>query len=185
MAALHDNQWASIRTAWEFDPDEPSYNAAAQRAGEKFHFAPPGKSSIDARAKREVWNRRGSMNGINAAAQRKADSQTTSDGSAVDAGKAQASREESVDKRSEVNVRHRGEWKQVAVLRQEGLAIRNTDPAGAMAKLKLAKIAAETTTLQQAGERKAWGLDEVQSIDIKGMTDAELEALTKCSVRKY
>ena len=187
MASLHDNQWQAIRTAWEYDPDEPSYNAAAQRAGQKFAFAPPGKSSIDARAKREQWQRRGSLHGIVAAAQRKADHMTTSEGVGIaNAGKAQASREESEDKRAEVTVRHRTEWRQVAVLRQEALAIRTTDPDGAMAKMRLAKTAAETTGIQQQGERKAWGLDVLMDVgSLKDMTDEQLEAIANGKVARH
>lgn len=183
MATLHDNQWAAIRTAWEFDPDEPSYNVAAARAGEKFHFAPPAKSSIDARAKRENWIRRGNLNGINSAAQRKADTKTTSDGTSVaNAGKAQASREESEDVRAEVLVRHRSEWPAITAMVKEVIDTRNTDPPGAFSKAKLAKTAAETLKIKQDGERKAWGLDEVQNVgDLSNLSDAELEAMTKCA----
>ena len=80
MARLSREQWQAIRTIWEYDPDQPSYNTAAGRAAKKHQFAPPGKSTIDDRAKKEGWERRGNMTGINAAAQRKADTLTDSNG---------------------------------------------------------------------------------------------------------
>ena len=89
---------------------------------------------------------------------------------------AQASRTESEDLRAEVTARHRQEWKQVAILRQEALAVRVSNPDQAMVKAKLAKIVAETTAIQQAGERKAWGLDIlVDPGALKDLTDQQLE----------
>jgi len=67
--------------------------------------------------------------------------------------KEQAAREESEDLRAEVIARHRTEWRQIVALRQEALAIRSNNPHGAFAKSKLAKINAEITAIQQAGER--------------------------------
>lgn len=187
MATLHDNQWQAIRTAWEYDPDEPSYNAAAQRAGQKFAFAPPGKSSIDARAKRESWTRRGNLNGVNSAAQRQADTRTRADGSSVaDAGKANAARDEAVDVRANVLVHHRGEWTPITAMVKEVIDTRDSDPTGAFSKAKLAKTAAETLKIKQDGERRAWGMDEVQDVgDLSKMTDAELDAVIKSKTRKY
>jgi len=51
-----------------------------------------------------------------------------------------------------VRARHRSEWQQVAALRQEALFERKTDPAGAYAKLRSAKLATEITALQPTGE---------------------------------
>ena len=140
-ARLTPDQWQAIRTIWEYDPDEPTYNAASGKASGKFKFSAPGKTTIESRAKKECWDRRGSLNGINSAAQRKADTLTLSDGAPVpsdakppansdgsDAKLAQAAREESENKRAEVIARHRTEWKQIAVLRQEALVIRTTNP---------------------------------------------------------
>jgi hypothetical protein len=44
-------------------------------------------------------------------------------------------------------------------LRQEAIADREADHKEAFERAKLAKITAEMTAIQQAGERKAWGLD--------------------------
>jgi hypothetical protein len=70
---LTPEQWQAIQTIWEYDPDEPSYNAASLRASEKFKFLAPGKTTIESRAKKQGWKRRGSLNGINFSAQKKAD----------------------------------------------------------------------------------------------------------------
>ena len=195
MARQHLNPlfWAEIRRHWEYDPDEPTYLLACRRAGEKYDFSSPTKAGIAKRATSEGWERRGSMVGVNQAALRRADALVNSDGSPVDAPvdgvsspkrdaesarQAQESNEEAVDKRAEVGARHRTEWQQVAVLRQEALAKRHTDPAEAFNRLKIAKITAEITTLQQAGERKAWGMDVIiDPADLANMSDAQLEAI--------
>lgn len=195
---LSDEQWKAIRASWEYDPDEPTFNEAAGRAGKKFGFTPPSKSTIDSRAKTEGWERRGNLNGINAAAQRKADALTGADGnrtqsdapnghvsSASDAKLDQAAREESEDKRAQVLARHREEWAQSAVLRQEAVAVRHHptknptgDTAAAIVKAKFAKLIAETTHIQQVGERKAWGLDVVVDPDqLKSMSEEDLALL--------
>ena len=197
---LSDEHWKAIREVWEYDPDEPTYNEAAGRSAQKHGFAAPGKSTIDFRAKKEGWERRGSLRGVNTAAQRKADRMTRPDGSPValdgplDASslkKEQAAREESEDKRAEVIARHRQEWQQVAGLRQEAVRARHTrdNPAGsfqdAFDKAKLAKITAEATAIQQAGERKAWGLDIVMDPgQVQDCSDAQLEALARGRVPK-
>lgn len=193
MARLTPEQWQAIRTRWEYDPDEPTYNVAAERASGKFEFPAPAKSSIDDRAKREGWQRRGNLNGINKAAQRKADKLVDSDGNRTPPPKEpdasgnkkanpaaeQAARDESEQLRAEVLARHRVEWKQIAVLRQEALNIRLLRPDEAFTRSKLAKINAEITAIQQIGERKAWGLDVEPSANIGELTDDELEALAK------
>ena len=191
MARLNSAQWEAIRTVWVYDPDDPSYNVAAARAAVKHDLAPPSKSTIDEKAKKQGWQRHGNLNGINAAAHRKADTLIDCNGNrtapdaktgiffnAPEPGLVQSSRQESENKRAEVNSRHRTEWLNIAVLRQEALTIRNTNPDGAMAKIKLAKIAAETTSIQQAGERKAWGLDiQVDMGSMKDLSDGQLEEI--------
>jgi len=192
MAARLDSAiWEEIRRHWEYDPDEPAYLVAAARAAEKFNFNPPGKSTIDDRAKREKWERRGTLVGVNSSAHRKADKLVNADGSRAETGKpdgnpdtsgaqkAQASRAESEDKRAEVLARHRVEWQQVAVLRQEALNRRSVDRTEAFNWSKLAKITAEMTMIQQIGERRAWGLDTTDATDVSKLTDAQLEALVK------
>jgi hypothetical protein len=73
---------------------------------------------------------------------------------------------------AEVVDRHRQEWKIVTTLRAEALINRRDKPQLAFTKLKIAKITAELTQIQQTGERKAWGLDE--NVDVSKMTDQQL-----------
>ena len=187
MARLTSDQWDSIKTVWEYSPDEPTYSDSAQKASEKHGFRVPSRQSIAKKAKTDHWQRKASLAGINQAAHRMADKMVDSDGSKVDskvdaesAQKEQSERSESERKRAEVRARHRSEWQQVAALRQEALFERKADPAGAYAKLRSAKVAAEITTLQQAGECRAWGLDELlDPARLRGLSDDQLEKLAK------
>lgn len=202
---LTDAEWASIRQFWEYEPTHPSYVQAALLASEKFGFTPPGKSSIADRASKEKWERKGSMAGVNAAAQRKADTlsgqpdaqpDAQPDGSGTKKGGAkpdtppspeveQSAREDAENLRAQVLARHRQEWQQVAQLRQEALKKRHHpqlqpggDDKAAFDKAKLAKITAEMTAIQQHGERKAWGLDIVVDPDqLKSMSEEDLALL--------
>ena len=73
------------------------------------------------------------------------------------------------ERRVAVVARHRTEWEQVAALRREALQVREDDPADAFQRAKLAKITAEMTAIQQAGERKAWGLDAAETAPNQGV----------------
>lgn len=72
MARLTIDPLQAIRTAWEYDPNEPTYNADASRGSEKFKFAARAKITIEPRANKDCW--------VSVAAQRKADKLTISDG---------------------------------------------------------------------------------------------------------
>jgi hypothetical protein len=191
-------QWASIRQTWEYDPDEPNLVEAASRVAAKLGCESPSKQALSKRYNQDKnlgheWQRRGSLTGINQAAQRKADSLVDADGTpkpppgprptpgvdnpAERAVIIQQAREESEDKRAEVLARHRQEWKQVATLRQEALRDRAGNPGQSFERAKLAKITAEMTSIQQAGERKAWGLDDISIPDLSKKSDAELRAI--------
>ena len=193
---ITEEQWAAIRTSWEFDPDEPSDETAARRAAERLKFQAPNRPAVFKRRRKDEaagnpWERRGTMNGIVHAAQRRADTMVTADGEAKEtaetrqgnevlAQKAQAAREESEALRAEVISRHRQEWRAVFLLRNEAIKERTYAPENSDRKAKLAKIIAETTRIQQEGERKAWGLDVgVNPDDIRKMSDQELEAIVK------
>lgn len=71
-------------------------------------------------------------------------------------------RDEAVDaaaqKLANVTMRHQREWEQIAAMRQQALQKRNTDPARCFDDLRIAKIAAEVTEIQQRGEAKVLGL---------------------------
>lgn len=187
---LTPEQWQAVRTIWEYDPDEPSYDVAGARAGEKHSFFVPTRQSIQERAKKEKWERRASLSGINKAAHRKADAMVSSsgetskpdkpdgkpDGSPDTSGKnIQATREDSEDKRAQVLARHRTEWANIGVLLGEAISIRNNDPVRASDKIRFVKTTAEVTKIKQEGERKAWGLDDLADFDPSKMTDEELD----------
>ena len=89
-------------------------------------------------------------------------------------------READIDKRTATNVRQRQEWVNIAVLRNEALSSRNTDPVRCSERLRQIKVAAEITAIQQAGERKAWGLDiPFGMADLASLSDETLEAIAK------
>lgn len=188
-AKLNDAQWAAVKQHWELDPDQPNLVDAATRAADRLGFALPTKQALHARYKREIkrdgpWERKGTMAGVVQAAQRKADALVESDGSAASKAALEATaqnalqaREQAEDKRAQVLARHRQEWRQVVQLREEALAVREVDREDAFERAKLAKITAEMTRIQQDGERKAWGLDEMQIPDLSKKSDAELRAL--------
>ena len=212
MSRLTPEQWQSIRIVWEYDPDEPSFEVAAARAAKKYEFKAPRRQSVHERAKRDGWQRRGSLNGINAAAHRRADSQMNpapvpqpeglpdSGGGQPDTEMADApdtvrparpsaeaamgAREGDVDKRTATNVRHRQEWVNIAVLRNEALSLRNTDAVRCSERLRQVKVAAEITSIQQAGERKAWGLDiPLDVVDLESLSDKALTAIAAGRLR--
>lgn len=190
-------QWAAIRQTWEYDPDEPNLIEAASRVAAKLGCETPSKQALSHRCLRDKtlgneWQRRGSLAGINQAAQRKADALVEREEPpprprpqptrGVDhpedrAVVIQQAREEAEDRRAEVLARHRNEWRQVATLRQEALRDRQANPGQSFERAKLAKITAEMTSIQQAGERKAWGLDDIQIPDLSKKSDAELRAI--------
>ena len=189
---MKPENWAAIRLSYEYDPDQPSMVVAAKRAAEKFGFKSPASSTIAYRMKKDSangnsWERYGDMKGINAAAHRKADSLMLSKESSgessdfegkklttISAEKHQATRDDSIDLRAEVNDRHRTEWKIPILLRNEALQNRKVDPKKSLELMRLAKLTAETIMIQQNGERKAWGLDEIY-IDVSKMTDEQLQ----------
>ena len=196
VARLTEAHWQAIRAVWEYDPIEPVYELAAKMASEKHGFIAPSKQAVRMYALRHGWERRGSLVGINAAAQRKADalmsgkddlrssalvlaeeklSETAghvvdvvdvvdkdakkNDEASKTSALEQSVRTDAEDVRAQILARHRAEWPQVAKLRQEALNVRAADPAQAFNRAKLAKITSEITAIQQAGERKAWGMD--------------------------
>ena len=75
-------------------------------------------------------------------------------------------RAEAIDAAAEAGAdiirRHRRAWSKVNVLRREAFAARNDDLKEATARARLAKTLAEATAIQQAGERKAYGLEKEQ-----------------------
>lgn len=117
------------------------------------------KPAIVRRAKAEKW---GDGSDLGDAVRRKVTEKVTGIVTTANAKKKAEAMDAEAEKVAEVARRHRKEWEQVVMLRQEALAARKVDQKDAFEKAKLAKITAEMTAIQQAGERKAWGLD-VQS----------------------
>ena len=62
----------------------------------------------------------------------------------------------------------------MVMLRNEALQNRKVDPKKSLELLKIAKMTADTILIQQNGERKAWGLDEL-NLDVSKMTDEQLQ----------
>jgi hypothetical protein len=198
-ARLPDSVWASIRTVWEYDPDEPSYTVAAERAGQKHGFSPPKNGSISKHLKSDAkkgdpWERRGSLSGINSAAHRKADHTSTNsstendnnqdvtaedgnDGNGSSTKKEQAARIESENLRADLISRHRQEWNVSRVLLNEAIADRKGNTKEAFEKAKLAKISTEIIKIRQDGERKAWGLDDLGNFDPTKLSDDQLDKI--------
>jgi hypothetical protein len=209
---ISNTLWKVIQSHWEYDIDEPSHETAAARAAKEHKFTPPAKSNVYQRQKKEGWTRRGNMNGVNQAAQRKADQLVTSSGEPVeqnetkrnetnDEGKRNAvsitkaaeqsakqeaeDRQKSLDVRTQVNVRHRAEWGHIVALRQEAFTYRDKknypdryDLGTYYGLLKACKIAAEIIAIQQAGERKAWGMDVlIDPSTLKSMSTEQLEKI--------
>lgn len=167
---LGEEAWQAIRQVYEFDADEPGFEKSAQRASEKFKFTPPTRQAVynrardDAIKRNDPWQRKSTLNAINQVAQRKADALVNAEGTPLPLDKKKpvtpVTQEESEDVRAQILVRHRTEWRQVASLRQEALAVRKQAIGLASELMRLAKAAAETTKMQQDGERKAWGMEE-------------------------
>jgi len=80
----------------------------------------------------------------------------------------------SAEKLAVVINRHRQEWLDHLTILNEAMNNRDFERA------KLAKITSETISIRQAGERKAWGLDTVQRVDVRtsGEEDASRTELS-------
>jgi hypothetical protein len=197
-APLPLEAWAEIRRRWEFAPDAPSYARAAYLAGKAGGFKAPGRGAVHRRAKREGWARQGlGMDGVIEEAHLRADSmigegaasflpptRVAGDVSSVaDAHRnAVAARDEAIDERASIIAKHRQQWETIDDLRSDALTINKTDPVEGFNRMKTAKITAETLTLQQAGERRAWSLDSYINItdpppDFSKLTDEQLERI--------
>lgn len=187
MPRLTSQQWEAIRRSYEYDPDGPSFERAARRAATQLEFDAPSKQAIHQRSIAEQWKRRG-MSSVIAEAHYRADSYHEdekthelrpfrSDDYVSHVSRSNLAFDEASDRRAEILARHRKEWTQIAGLRQEALKDRETNLPQSQARAKLAKTAAEITAIQQTGERKAWGMDDVQLPDFTDKTDEELKAL--------
>lgn len=178
MPRLSADQWAAVRLEWEGEPTATFLGLAG-----KFGVQ---ASSISRRAASEGWTKRGVIGDINEAAQRKADARVDADGNAKQrqstAGDL-ATRTESEDVRAAVLERLRREWAELESFRRAALKVMKAAHEGTE-EWKNAKLAADTALanmraleVKQAGERKAWGLDQQAETEIvignpRGAVDA-------------
>lgn len=144
---LTADQWESARAMREIGT---SYEDVAKKFGVT-------RQAIMKRAKAEGWK---DDEDVAAIVRRKTAEKVAGVVTVGDPQKKAAAIDAAADETAAVVRRHRQEWMQVVKLRQEALAIREHDHRESFERSKLAKITAEMTAIQQAGERKAWGLDD-------------------------
>lgn len=168
MPRLTKDQWDQMRIDWENDPAITITNIAG-----KYQIC---TSSVSRRASKEGWVKRGQIGGINEAAHRRADNLLDSNGKPVpySTADALAAKELSETVRTEVLVRHRKEWAELEELRRTALvAMRRAHEESKYSAWAMAKSAADTAlsnikalNTKQAGECRAWGLDQKLQEDI-------------------
>ena len=149
MPRLTQDQWETIRA-------EREAGASFGSIALKFDIS---KAAIVQRAKRDGW---GDGSDLETTIRRKVTERVSGVLPAADPKKKAAAINNEASKVAEVVHRHRKEWEQVVLLRQEALKVRAENQKEAFDRSKLAKITAEMTAIQQAGERKAWGLDKAE-----------------------
>ena len=178
MPRLTADQWAAVRLEWEGEPTATFTGLSAKHG--------INKSEISRRCAKDGWSKRGVLGDINEAAQRKADARVGADGAPTqpkpNAGDL-ATRTESEDVRAAVLERLRREWAELESFRRVALKVMKDAHEGTE-EWKTAKLAAETALanmraldVKQAGERKAWGLDQQAETEIvignpRGAVDA-------------
>lgn len=147
MGRLTADQWGTIRAEREAGA---SFGDLASRHG-------VSHTAIIKRSKAEKW---GDGMDVADAVRRKVSEKVSGVVSAETVKKRADAIDAAAEETAAVVRRHRQEWLQVVKLRQEALGAREADATDAFNRAKLAKITAEMTAIQQAGERKAWGLDD-------------------------
>ena len=147
MPRLTQDQWETIRAEREAGA---TFDALAVKHGVT-------KTAIIKHAQKEKWSDGTDVGEI---IRRKVTEKVSGIVTTGNPQKKAAAIDAEASKVAEVVHRHRKEWEQVVMLRQEALKVRVEDQKDAFDRSKLAKITAEMTAIQQAGERKAWGLDK-------------------------
>lgn len=171
MARMTPAQWQAARDRWEHDPRDGYLWLVGELALPVSHVA------VFKRARKEGWAKKVCLKSIVERAHRQADKVNLpvneKSGPLTDA--------EAVDLRSEIIDTHRREWKD-----HRGLF-----PLSAMAVeggLKLAqaaKSAADMLKVRQDGERRAWGLDALETETTSGnKTIEELDALFNMAMER-
>jgi hypothetical protein len=165
MPRLTSDKWKIIRAEYESDP-ACSFGGLAEKYGAR-------KTTVYDRAKKEGWQKAGETASINDAAYRRADAAPNEDERVANEPvqlKRIAAREESEEKRAAVIVLHRQEWQEVNQFRKAALMkMKEAHDTGDKDAWWKAKIASDTCLyhmrsldIKQLGERRAWGLEQVQ-----------------------
>lgn len=108
------------------------------------------KSAISRRAAKEVWTQ-----DVTNAVDRRVNAKVNGIGNTVDPVKKSAALDAAADRKVAVIERHRVEWEEHRTLINEAVVARDFNAA------KLARITAEVIQIRQSGERKAWGIMDV------------------------
>lgn len=140
--------WQKVRAEYEAGGPRATFRALANR-----HDV--SHTAVRARADREGWRQN-----LEPTVRAATDALVAGIPSTSDPKKREAAIAEEAERRATIIRRHRLEWQLVATLRQESMAVRADNPELAFTRAKLAKITAEMTAIQQAGERKAHRLDD-------------------------
>lgn len=196
MARLTSDQWAEMRAAWEASPKQ-GIAWLVRKEGGPFDVT---EEAVRQRRAREGWTKRGHLGSVAERAQIAADGprlappdpelgppelgpEESADSGASSAGAEPAGGPElapgaaeksAVELRAELLQKHREEWKAARALLYRSMRLGRA--ATGFEAAKFAKISAETLSLIQHGERKAWGLDAAQA-DLKQLSDEELERI--------
>lgn len=148
MAYLSKEAWEIARRKWEASP-EMTFTSLAQELGVT-------KQAVRIQARNNEWRKIAASEELTRLAVNKAD--------AISATREEPLTEEeeklktdAVDKRAEVLARHRREWD--GARKRIYMAVKSGDDKEA----KLGKLIAEALAVVQAGERKAWQLDEKEA----------------------
>jgi hypothetical protein len=142
--------WIKVRAAWE---------CGTKSDAELSRVFGVSRTAIQKRCKAERWVR-----DLEEAIERATNAEVAGTVAARNPQETQAAIAAEAQRRADVVRRHKLQWEEVAKVRSEALRVSRTSTAekDAFAKLKTAKILAEVTTLLQAGERKAHGLDRTK-----------------------
>ena len=165
MARLSADQWESVRAKREAGM---SFEALAREFG-------VSKTAVVKKAKKGGWSDGSDVQDV---IRRKVSEKVSGIVTAANPEKRAEAIDAEAERRASVRLRHRKECEQVAALRQEAINHRVTDVKEAFEKAKLAKIMAESLSIQHACESRAWGLDVVD-YDLSKLSDEQLQQLIK------
>jgi hypothetical protein len=190
-ARMSKAQWEKIRQKWEDDPRDGYVWIISEES------LSVSRQAMAKRAKDEGWAKAMSLKSIVERAQKKADGPPAArterkkpkkkvdekvDEVASSTFSAAECNESSIDLRSAVIKTHRDEWKEHrAVFDLDTMA----DAETGLNMSRQAKTAAEVIKIRQEGERKAWGLDAVETDVTAGVkTTEQLDAIFAEKIRE-